>query len=69
VPLQGTLDLLDKALARLVEDSGGEISRAEIAELAAAVGLLNAAVDTLMRETEAADGSGDDGLADHAELR
>jgi hypothetical protein len=69
MPLQGTLDLLDKALARLVEESGGESSQAEIAELATAMGLLNAAVDTLIRETEAVDGASDDGLADHAELR
>jgi hypothetical protein len=69
VPLDGTLDLLDKALATLVEESGGEISRAEIGELAAAMGLLNEAVDTLIRETEAVDGACDDGPADHAGLR
>jgi hypothetical protein len=69
VPLDGTLDLLDKTLVRLVEESGSEISRAEIAEVAAAVGLLVDAVDALIGETESAHGSFVDFLTDHPELR
>jgi hypothetical protein len=65
--LDTTLDLLDQALIALTEACGSDLSREEIADAAAAVGRLVAAVDALIRESEKAM-TFDDFLADHPEL-
>jgi hypothetical protein len=68
VPLDTTIDLLDRALATLIDESAADVSREEIADIAAAVGRLVAAIDTLIRQAEAADAPFADFLAEHPEL-
>jgi hypothetical protein len=67
VPLSATLDLLDQALAGLMETHGSDLSYAQIADAADGVGRLVAAVHTLAREAVQAHRFADF-LADHPEL-
>jgi hypothetical protein len=66
VPLEASINLLDRALALLADLDGDDFSRAEIAIAVAVVGRLVAAMDQLIRQSEAT--SFDAFLADHPEL-